>query len=123
MRPNSPEPHRDVLTASQADAVDWALKRQQGPWTEIEEKAFRAWLADNPGNQSAMAQCEAVNAALQNVQAGQLADLRAQLLIDKSQLDPSPPPKTKLKPLQIAAMACLPMLLIHTIASHSSKPL
>ena len=76
MRPYSPEPHSDVLTASQADAVDWALKRQQGPWTETEEKAFRVWLADNPGNQSAMAQCEAVNATLQNIQAEQLLMLQ-----------------------------------------------
>ena len=117
MRPYSPEPHRDTLTASQADAVDWALKRQQGPWTETEEKAFRAWLADNPANQSAMAQCEAVNATLQNVQAEQLAGLRAQLLIDKSQLDPSRPPKTKHKPLQIAAIACLPMLLTAALSA------
>lgn len=117
MRPYSSEPHRDVLTASQADAVDWALKRQQGPWSETEEKAFRAWLADNPDNQSAMAQCEAVNATLQNVQAEQLAGLRAQLLIDKSQLDPSRPPKTKHKPLQIAAIACLPMLLTAALSA------
>jgi transmembrane sensor len=117
MRPYSSEPHRDVLTASQADAVDWALKRQQGPWSETEEKAFQAWLADNPANRSAMAQCEAVNATLRNIQAEQLAGLRAQLLIDKSQLDPSPPPKTKHKPLQIAAIACLPMLLTAALSA------
>lgn len=117
MRPYSPEPHRDTLTASQADAVDWALKRQQGPWTETEEQAFQAWLADKPANQSALAQCEAVDATLHYVQAEQLAGLRAQLLMDKAQLNPGLTPKTKRKTLQIAALACLPMLLAAALSA------
>ncbi|MCR2745552.1 FecR family protein [Limnobacter parvus] len=116
MRPYSPNPHRETLTESEADAVDWTLKKQHGPWTETEEQVFQAWLAEKPSNQSAMAQCEAVDATLKNLRAEQLAGLRAQILIDKAILNSCSPAKTSRKSFRVAALACLPVVLTAAIS-------